>query len=57
MKVLTPVQYYIWTVPLQFQRLQTNSISVYSFCESQELECDVIYLAFVTQFPTVSMIA
>ena len=49
--------YYIGTVPLQFQRLQINSICVCSLGECQGFECNAIYVySFVTQFPTVSTI-
>ena len=49
--------YYIGTVPLQFQRFQTNSICACLLCVCQGLECNSIYLyPFITQLPTVSKI-
>lgn len=57
MKALTPVQYCIGIFPLQFKWLQVNSISVYTLYECLELECNFIYRAFVTEFPTTPIIA
>lgn len=56
-KVLTLVQSCKGNFLLQFQQLQRNNISVYMLRECQELECNVGYLDFVTQFHTVSITA
>lgn len=56
MKVLIPVCYCIRTFRLPSQWLHTNDTSVYTLCECQKLESDVVYLAFATQFPTIPII-